>query len=169
MVDVENTSPDDLEFVFRLFDHSVEYQEKHGYPAWRNYDKNTLTTDVKAKNQYKIVIDSQTALVFSVRYSDKVIWRELEKGDSLYIHRMVVNPLFRGKRLFGEVLEWALAHGKAMGLRVVRMDTWAENPKIIDYYKSFGFGFVGNSTTPDTEELPVHNRNLALALLEIRI
>jgi hypothetical protein len=48
------------------------------------------------------------------------------------------------------------------------MDTWAANPAIIDYYKSFGFVAVENYTTPNSSELPVHNRNLALTLLEYR-
>lgn len=48
------------------------------------------------------------------------------------------------------------------------MDTWAANPTIIKYYKSFGFEFIENFTTPDNEELPVHNRNLALTLLEYK-
>jgi len=49
------------------------------------------------------------------------------------------------------------------------MDTWAANPTIIDYYKSFGFAFIENYTTPNSEELPVHNRNLALTLLEYQL
>ena len=49
------------------------------------------------------------------------------------------------------------------------MDTWAANATIIDYYKSFGFTFIENYTTSDTEELPVHNRNLPLTLLEYRL
>jgi hypothetical protein len=48
------------------------------------------------------------------------------------------------------------------------MDTWAANPTIINYYTGFGFVVVENYTTPNTAELPVHNRNLALTLLEYR-
>jgi hypothetical protein len=48
------------------------------------------------------------------------------------------------------------------------MDTWANNPVIIQYYQSFGFEVVERFTTPDSVELPLHNRNLALALLEYR-
>jgi hypothetical protein len=64
------------------------------------------------------------------------------------------------------ILEWSVNHVKEKGLQFVRMDTWGDNQKIIDYYMKFGFSFVENFTTPDTEELPVHNRKLKLALLE---
>ena len=49
------------------------------------------------------------------------------------------------------------------------MDTWAANPTIIQYYQSFGFSIVENFTTPNSEELPVHHRNLALTLLEYKV
>jgi ribosomal protein S18 acetylase RimI-like enzyme len=166
---IENTTPTDLEFIYELFDHSIKYQEKNGYPAWRGYDKGALIRDVENKNQYKIILDSQIGIVFSVCYADNVIWREKEKGDSIYLHRIVVNPSCKGQKLFGLVLDWTLEHAKQKGLCFVRMDTWADNPKIIDYYKSFGFTFMGNYTTPDSVELPSHNRNLAMALLELKV
>jgi hypothetical protein len=49
------------------------------------------------------------------------------------------------------------------------MDTWADNLSIINYYQGFGFSFIENYTTPDRAELPVHNRNLSLTLLQYTI
>lgn len=166
MVTIINTDRSDLQEIFALFEHSIHYQERNGYPVWRNYDKNAIIKDVDNKNQYKVVINDKTAMVFSVCYSDKILWGDLDDGNSIYLHRIVVNPEFKGQRLFGTALNWAIRHSKQKGAAHIRMDTWADNPSIIDYYKSFGFAFVRNYTTPDTEELPVHNRRLALALLE---
>ncbi len=45
----------------------------------------------------------------------------------------------------------------------------AANPTLIEYYKTFGFNIIENYTTPDSVELPVHNRNLALTLLEYQL
>ena len=107
--------------------------------------------------------------MFSVCYADKIIWRSRERGDSIYLHRIVVNPAFKGQRLFGAIVAWAGNHCLQKKLKNIRMDTWAANPVIIEYYKSFGFRFVEYYTTPDSEELPIHNRNLALALLEYTV
>ena len=120
-------------------------------------------------HHYKVVVDSTIAIVFSVRYADKIIWRDLDTGSSMYLHRIVVNPAYKGQRLFGKILDWAIEHSKQKGLSNIRMDTWAANPTIIEYYKSFGFKFIENFTTPDSEELPAHNRNLALTLLEYKL
>jgi hypothetical protein len=166
---IENTTPTDLESVFELFDASIIYQEKNGYPVWKNYDKPILVNDVRNKNQYKIVVDDQIAMVYSVCYSDKILWRQKEKGDAIYLHRIVVNPTFKGQRLFGVILEWAIQHAKSKALKFIRMDTWADDRKIISYYLGFGFHFVEDFNTPDIPELPVHNRNIPLALLEYEI
>ena len=167
--EVKNTQMSDLSLIFNFFDQSIQYQEKHGYPAWRNYDKNAIIRDIENKNQYKVIVDSTTAIVFSVCYTDKVIWRDFEKGDAMYLHRIVVNPSFKGQKLFGIILDWAIKHGKQKGLASIRMDTWAANPNIVNYYKGYGFRFVENYTTPDSLELPIHNRKLALTLLEFKI
>ena len=164
--EVRNTEISELTQIFDLFNHSIIYQEKHGYPAWKNYDKNAIIKDIENKNQYKVVIDTKPAIVFSVCYSDTVIWRHFEKGDSIYLHRIVVNPDFKGQKLFGIIVDWSIKHCQQKGLKNIRMDTWASNPTIINYYKTFGFNFVESYTTPDSEELPVHNRNLELTLLE---
>ena len=169
MIEVRNTEMTDLEQIFGLFEYSINYQEKKGYPVWKDYDKNAIIKDIENKNQYKLVIDSKTGIVFSVCYTDKLIWRDLDKGDSIYLHRIVVNPEFKGQKLFGAILNWAIEHSKQKGLKSIRMDTWAANPTIINYYMSFGFDFIENYTTPDSLELPVHNRNLALTLLEYRL
>ena len=165
-IEILNTTKSDLNLIFSLFDESIIYQRKKGYPVWDNYDKAAIIRDIETENQYKVVVGSNVAMIFSVCYSDKIIWRERDQGDAIYLHRIVVNPDFKGQRLFGAILQWAVDTAEIRGLKFVRMDTWASNKNIVEYYVGFGFQIVGNITTPDTEALPVHNRNLALTLLE---
>lgn len=168
-MNIVHTEAGDLNQIFEFFEDSVRYQEQKGYPVWRNYDKQAIVKDVAEKNQYKVMVQSQMGIVFSVGYTDPIIWRERDQGRSVYLHRIVVNPEMKGKQLFGAILNWAIEHARQKGLQSVRMDTWASNPTIISYYQRFGFAVVENFTTPDSEELPVHNRNLALTLLEYKI
>ena len=80
--EIKNTEVSDVELIFDLFEHSIKYQQKKGYPVWENYDRNAIINDIENHNQYKVVLSSKTAIVFSVCYHDKIIWRELEKGDA---------------------------------------------------------------------------------------
>jgi ribosomal protein S18 acetylase RimI-like enzyme len=54
-----------------------------------------------------------------------------------------------GQRQFEKVLNWAKDFAGQKNLKFVRMDTWADNGKIIDYYKSFGFEFIEYYQTTD--------------------
>lgn len=169
LTEITPTNPSDLEDIFRLFEHSIEYQERNGYPSWRNYDRTAVIRDVESGNQYKVLIDATLALVFTVRYHDKDIWGERDLGTSVYLHRIVVNPAFKGRRLFGTVLDWSIEHARQKGFDTVRLDTWTNNPPLIAYYSGFGFNVIDSVITPDSPELPAHNRKLALTLLEYRV
>jgi ribosomal protein S18 acetylase RimI-like enzyme len=166
---VENTQLADLALLHLFYDEAIRYQQTKGFPVWINFDNKVLENDVLNGNHYKVLVDSQVAIVFSVCYSDKIIWRDMEKGNALYLHRIVVNPAFRGQKLFGVIVDWTTGHARRKKLQYIRMDTWANNAVLIEYYKSFGFAFIEQYTTPDSIELPAQNRKLELALLELRV
>ena len=54
----------------------------------------------------------------------KLIWRDLDKEDSIYLHRIVVNPEFKGWKLFGTILNWATEHSKQKAFGRIPIDTW---------------------------------------------
>lgn len=164
--EVKHTTLADLDFVFEMFEQSILYQEKKGYVVWRDYDRQAIVHDIELKQHYKIEIDNKIAIAFSVAYADKIIWRQYDTGNAIYLHRIVVNPEFKGQKLFGNILDWAIGHAHKKNLTSVRMDTWANNPTIQKYYRQFGFQVVENFITPDSTELPQHNRKLAITLLE---
>ncbi len=167
--EIAHTTQDDLEFIDWMFEEAIAFHQKNNYPVWQKYDEAFLLREIREKQQYKIRIDGHLALIFSVVYSDPMLWRQKEKGNALYLHRIVVNPHFKKRRLFGVLLNWAIHHARVKGIKYIRMDTWGDNPKIIDYYKSFGFRFVENYTTSNSAELPAPNRNLYIALLELEV
>lgn len=169
MYRIQNTTTEDLEFVYYLFDEAILYQKRKGFPVWNGYDKEVLKSDVAHQLQYKILHGDDILCVFSICFSDSVIWRAREQGDAIYLHRIVVNPLFKGQKQFERIFEWAKEYAKTNLLNYVRMDTWGDNQNIIDYYTSFGFSFIENYLTPDTEELASQHRNLYLALLEYKV
>lgn len=168
-ITITHTTKSDFSNILWLFKQAITLQEKEGYTVWNRIDKARLETDIKSHLQYKIISGNDILCLFSVQYNDPLIWRDRDKNDAIYLHRIVVNPNFRGQRQFARVLQWAKERVKKRQLKYVRMDTWAENQKLITYYKSFGFTFIENYKTPDAPELPVQNRNLNVALLELEV
>ena len=168
-IEIVQTTTEDLDTVFLLFKQVTRAQSKDGYKVWSSVDKETLERDVEERRQYKIVKGDDILCLFSMLSSDPFIWRGRENGDAIYLHRIVANPDFKGQKQFEKVLVWAIQYAHQNDIKFIRMDTWADNEKLIDYYKSFGFEFIENYKTPDIPELPRQNRNLDHALLELKV
>ncbi|AIJ37726.1 GNAT family N-acetyltransferase [Flavobacterium psychrophilum] len=166
---IVNTSTADLDFIYTLFEEAITYIKKNNYVGWTTYDKNFIKQDIKKSLQFKIINGNDILCLFSICFSDILIWREMENGDAIYLHRIDVNPKFKGQKQFEKILNWIIEFAKEKGLKYIRMDTWADNPNIIEYYKSYGFQFFENYTTPNTPELPDQHRNLKVALLEMKL
>lgn len=166
---IKNTTPDDFLKVIWLFDEVIKMQHKNGYIVWESIDKLALQKDIENGLQFKIEDNKTILCVFSIQYSDPFIWQEKDQNDAIYLHRIVTNPNYKGQRLFEKVLTWAIQFAKQNGKKFIRMDTWAVNHQLIQYYRSFGFQFIENYKTADTKELPLQNRNLNVALLELLV
>ena len=166
---VLNATLNDLEEICQLFEEAIRFQKSNNYIGWNHYDKAFLQSDIEKELLFKITRGDQMLCIFSICYSDPLIWREKEKGDALYLHRIVLNQEFKGEKAFQKILDWAIPFALKRDLNFLRMDTWADNKKIIDYYKSYGFCFLENYTTPASADLPLQHRNLKVALLELTL
>lgn len=164
---IEKTGSGDLMVIYQLFEQAIAYQKSNNYVGWNEYDKDFIKREIQNGLQYKIIQENQIVAVFSVCLNDEFIWREKEVGNALYLHRVITNAAYKGQRQFEKVLKWAIAYAVQLGRSYIRIDTWLDNPKIIEFYKAYGFQFVESFTTGDTDKLPVQHRNLSLALLEI--
>lgn len=164
-----HNQPADLPFIYSLFDAAIQYQKQNNYPVWPDYDKKGLAKDIELKRSYKIVIDGETAIIFTVTLDDKVVWRDMDQGNAIYLHRVVVNPKYKGQKLFGVILDWAIEFAKERNLPLVRMDTWGNNPVIKAYYESFGFNMIEYYQLPNSADLPIQIRGNLTVLLEYTI
>jgi ribosomal protein S18 acetylase RimI-like enzyme len=167
--EIVNTSLADLPTVLWLFAQAMKLNTQQGYKVWTAIDKTALQKDIENNLQYKIIQGKDIRCIFSVQFSDPFIWGDRDAGDAIYLHRIVVHPDHKGQRQFADVLAWSKHQARQRQLTYIRMDTWAENSRIIRYYQSFGFELAGIRTTGDTPELPIQNRNLNVALLEMSV
>ncbi len=74
---------------------------------------------------------------------DPVFWPHVQPGDSLFIHKLVVVPLFQGAGVSTWMLQFAYAQTRKCGKRYLRLDTAAELPKLKGFYEKHSFSCVG--------------------------
>ena len=73
------------------------------------------------------------------------------------------------KNLVGRIINWAKAHAMEKDLQFLRMDTWGDNPALLNYYIKFGFELVRIVNPEDTSNLPAHYDCISLGLLEMKL
>lgn len=165
-----NSSLADVDFIFQLFDSAIEYQKKNDYELWPQFSKELIKTEIAEKRHWKILENDTIVCIFSVLYNDPVIWGEKrDKEPSVYLHRIAVNPLFKGRHIMKEIKKWAIEHAKKNGKQFVRMDTWGNNKTLRDYYINCGFDYIGQQYLEKTEGLPLHYGGSVLSLFQITI
>lgn len=146
---------------------ALEYQKAEGFPLWPPYPAEKIGAEIQSGLHFSVFLpDGVLAGFFSLALSDELIWLEKERGDAIYIHRMCRNPLRKGNNLAASILIWAYGFVAGAGRKFIRMDTWADNPRILNYYITCGFRHIGNRQLGIIPGLLPHYKNLNLALFE---
>lgn len=164
-----NSKTEDFDEIFRLYELAIEFQKTKFDKSWLPFDRKMIEKEIAEKRHWKILIDDKIACIFSIAFDDPLIWKEKSKDPSIYIHRIVTNPDFRGSRFVPKIVDWARGYTKEIGKEFIRMDTWGDNQRLIDYYTDCGFEFLGVIIPTKSADLPKHYEGITLSLFEIRI
>ncbi len=151
-----------------MFDHAIEYQKKNGYELWPRFSEELIVNEITEKRQWKIMDGSAVTCIFSVMYNDPIIWGiEKDKDPAVYLHRIAVNPVFKGKGMMRLIKDWAIEHAKQNNKKLLRMDTWGNNENLRNYYISCGYKYIGQQYLKNTKGLPAHYGGDVLSLFEL--
>jgi ribosomal protein S18 acetylase RimI-like enzyme len=166
---IVQSTKEDIETIFSFYDMAVVYQKTKFEKHWLPFDKEMVKKEVLENKQWKILEADEVACVFAIAYEDPFIWKEKNIDPSIYIHRIVTHPAFRGKHYVKAIIEWARRHAIEKEKKFIRMDTWGDNQGLIDYYVKCGFKFLGPTKPEPTDELPKHYSAILLGLFEISL
>lgn len=168
-MEIVNSTVQDLDAIFDLYDAAIAHQKAVSNMHWKPFDRKLVEIEIAEARQWKIMIEGQIACVFVSAYADPAIWGEKDQQPSVYLHRIVTHPEFRGRNFVRAITEWAKQHAQVLGRNFVRLDTWAENLKLKELYLRAGFQFIGNTAPADPSSLPSHYSGILLGLYEIEI
>lgn len=166
---IVNSTIEDIDFIFQLFDQAIRYQKVNRYDLWPVFDRALIEKEISEHRHWKILENDLILCVFSIQYNDPIIWGEKDSEPSVYIHRIAVNPVAKGRRLVCLIKEWAIVHAKVHGKKFVRMDTWGRNEQLRKYYVDCGFHYIGQQHLTKTDGLPDHYGGDELSLFELEV
>jgi len=166
---IHQASTADIPRIKELYDEAIAFQRREGYPFWKTLDLAVVEADIAAGAQYLLSVDLHTAGIFSFcppSPMDEDLWQGMQPHTARYINRIIVGRTWQGLSLFGPMLDWCVRETLRLGLDRLRLDTWADNPRLSDYYSRHGFVHLGERTTSSGPELSPQYRGVRLAIME---
>jgi len=70
---------------------------------------------------------------------DPFFWPDVPKGESLFLHKVAVLRAYAGHGFSKELIDFAKAKAKSLGIQSIRLDSRADRPKVRDVYERNGF------------------------------
>ena len=147
---------EDSDTILSLYQSARDLQTQKRMVVWPVFKKDFIENEIKEQRQWKLFIQDTIACNWAITFSDKEIWGEKDKNDTIYIHRIATNSIFRGNRYIDKIVVWAKEYAKHKDKRFVRLDTLGNNTGLIKHYTSAGFQFLGIFELTDTSNLPGH-------------
>ncbi|WP_158799500.1 GNAT family N-acetyltransferase [Pedobacter sp. L105] len=163
------STTEDIDAIFGFYDDAIAFQKTVFKTHWKGFERSLIEREVAEGRQWKIIKDGRIACIFAVEFSDPLIWKEKNGDPSIYLHRIVSHSSFRGNNFMLAIVKWAKDFAKANSLQFIRMDTWGDNPQLINYYVKSGFRHVGFTTPERSPDLPKHYEGIDLALFELTV
>ncbi len=165
-----NSTTTDIETIFTIYEGAIAYQKAHFHRHWIAFDSQKLEKEIAEKRHWKIMMDDgQIGGIFSITYNDADIWFEKDNDISIYVHRIAVNPVYRGVAFVPQIIEWAKDYVRNSGRKYIRIDTFSDNEKLIAYYMRCGFVYAGVESPRITADSPPHYIGITLGLYEIEV
>jgi ribosomal protein S18 acetylase RimI-like enzyme len=162
----EIASRADLPDIRATYEHARATQRERSAIAWPEFADDAILREIEEQRLFRVLIDDTLAGVFSVAYDDPAIWGAHERGQHLYLHRIARAAACPSRGLVDAVLLWASEQCRALGRAGLRMDTWASNAALIEFYRRREFHLVEERRLGADPRLPPHYHGNVFALLE---
>lgn len=165
---IKNVTASDIEKIFTLYKIASNYQrEKKTVIVWPDFDREMVINEIAENRQFKLIVNNEVVCIWAITFSDEQIWEDSNTDSAIYIHRIAVNPNFRGNNYIATITNWAKEYALKKEIQFIRLDTLGENKNLITHYKNAGFHFLGLFNLKNTSNLPEHYKLAPVCLFEI--
>lgn len=148
---VRPASASDVPQVIALLSEASAWLAAIGSDQWQYSPRaDRITASVKAGTVWMADRDGLTVGTITLDdYADPEFWLpQDDPEDALYVHRAVVSRAVAGQHIGAALLNWASVRTAAVGRTWVRLDAWATNIQLHNYYVTRGWTHVRTFKLP---------------------
>ena len=148
MIKYRKATPNDVDEIYNMVRNAIDAMEREGIFQWDDLypAKQDFQEDVDEGQLYVGLVDDQIAVVYALnqRYDAEYQNGKWEYDETFYvIHRLCVNPAFQNKGIAKSTLLFIEKQLTDMGIHVIRLDVFSNNPFALRLYRSLSYSEVG--------------------------
>lgn len=142
-------TPDDIEEICSIVHVAVNVMEQDNIFQWDDLypAKEDFQEDVNERQLYVGLVNNQIAVMYTLNQKCDKEYENGEwkyKGEPFYVvHRLCVNPIFQNKGIAKSTLLYIEKQLAEIGIHVIRLDVFSNNPYALRLYHSLGYSEVG--------------------------
>lgn len=138
----------DLEEIDHLAVKTIKDMMASSIPQWTlEYPrKNHYTEDLKNNALYVFKIDSKIVGAMTLKQENDPPYKTLDNwlsDNSLVIHRIIVDPLYRNQKIAQKLFNFAYEQGAKNNYNSIKIDTHLENFKMRRFLQKNNFKEIG--------------------------
>lgn len=145
---------EDLPSILQMYKKRVAYNDAHDMHQW-SYEEVTWRafSQLYKIEDYQVgILDGVIVCGMFVVDVDTIYWPQEPKGVALYIHKVCVDPDYKGLGFGKLLLDRFKELGKQYPVSSVRLDVKKHKDKLQKFYEENGFVFVREGQfVPDTK------------------
>src|SRR2546428_13310266 len=130
----------DLDTVLEILEEASLWLSSKGLESqWRPNPvfRQTIKDNIERGEVYVVKAVEVTVGTITLQWNDKKFWGDLPP-EAGYIHKLAIKRSYSGQHLGLRMIQWAEAKARAEGKRYLRLDFFACNKTIRDYYPKTG-------------------------------
>ena len=141
MVEIIRASEKKIPIIEDILLDCVRWLDSIGQPLWREEQVKwmRLSKDFEASDFYITLLDGKPAACMAIVDYDPEFWPDIEKGKSLFIHKLAVKRFAAGKGISDALISHAKTMCIEKGISFLRLDCHALIPKQRAVYERNGF------------------------------
>jgi ribosomal protein S18 acetylase RimI-like enzyme len=148
---MRRAAKEDADVVVAIVQDAASWLKQRGSTQWRLYLGEKGARHIRNRvagadgsEVYLAMRNSVPVGTFSLQWDDPNCWDDRGvDGRAGYLHMLAVHRVARGTALGRIMLDFATRTIASRGRELIRLDCWAGNPALCDYYLKLGFTHVG--------------------------
>ena len=136
----------------------MKTMREHGIFQWDDIypNREILTNDVESRSMYVLEHENDCLATITMDREQEPAYRMIpwSGGEpALIVHRLCVDPVFQGKGIGTQLMDFAEGYAKQNAFVSIRLDAYSGNPAAVRLYERRGYRKAGQVNFP-RRELP---------------